>query len=67
MMMVIFPDHFNPEFYVLILGKTERVDRVNKNPRPILHGIIFGRLKMVVIFGKLKMVGSKRSRPNGGR
>jgi hypothetical protein len=31
-MTVIFPGHFYPEFYALILGKMERVDRVDQKP-----------------------------------
>jgi hypothetical protein len=35
MMTTIFPDCFYPEFYALILGKTERGKWI-KNPQPIL-------------------------------
>jgi hypothetical protein len=37
MMTAIFPGHFYPEFYALILGKTERVDRVDKKPSTNLN------------------------------
>jgi hypothetical protein len=32
MMTAIFPDYFYPEFYALILGKTERGEWPDKKP-----------------------------------